>query len=79
MASTGPLGPNHRVFNDQERAVLEEFRDKYMEALSPDARKDLAVDSIFPNIFNYWKGLGMVFTLAQEEAKKAVCRDFSTK
>lgn len=76
MAST--LGANqHRVFNEQERAVLDAFKNQYLDAASPEARKDLAVEYIFPEIFNYWKSLGMVFTTAQENQKKTVCRIFN--
>jgi hypothetical protein len=80
MASTGNLGSNqHRVFNDQERTILEAFKDQYFDAPTPEARKELAKWVIFPEIFNYWKGLGMVFTTAQEDKKKAVCRILNSK
>lgn len=75
MASTRNLGANqHRVFNDRERAILEAFKAKYLDAPSAEARKEVARWDIFPEIFNHWKGLGMVFTIAQENKKKAVCR-----
>lgn len=63
-----------RIFNEQERAVLDGFKDQYMDTRSPAARKDLAKDKIFPGIFNYWKGVGIVYTKPQEVIKKAVCQ-----
>jgi hypothetical protein len=75
MASSGNLGANqHRVYNDQERNILNAFKEQYLDAPSPEARKELARWSIFPDIFNYWKGLGMVFSPAQEKKREDVCR-----
>jgi hypothetical protein len=80
MASTRNLGTNqHRVFNDRERAILEAFKDQYFDAPSAEARKELARWGIFPQIFNYWKDLGMVFTPAQEKKRKGVCKIFNSK
>ena len=80
MASTGQLGANqHWVFNEQERAVLDQFKTQYMDTPSPEARKDLTKEEIFPGIFNYWKGLGLIFTTTQEDKKKVVCWKFNSE
>jgi hypothetical protein len=56
-----PSGRPTRVYNTQEREVIDPFRDQYMDAGSPAARKTIAMIHIFPALFNYWASIGKVF------------------
>ncbi|KAF8801027.1 hypothetical protein BYT27DRAFT_7216453 [Phlegmacium glaucopus] len=53
-----PGGRLRRVYNVQERAVMDPFKSDYLNATSPSARKTIAQVHIFPALFNYWEGSG---------------------
>lgn len=63
----------HRVFNEQERAAIDEFKPLYMEATSPAGRLALAKAEIFPALFNYWKTLGRIYNDEETDLKSKVC------
>lgn len=56
-----PPGRLTRVYNPQEREVIDQFKDQYMDAKSPNARKTIATVYILPAIFSHWASLGKVF------------------
>lgn len=55
-----PFSPITRVYNQQELATINEFKNDYMEAATPAARKTICQFKIFPAIFNYWASIGEV-------------------
>lgn len=50
---TKPPGRAQRVYNQQERAAIDPFKDDYLNATTPAARKAIAQVHIFPALFNY--------------------------
>jgi hypothetical protein len=55
-----PSGRLTRIYNAQERAAIDVFKNQYLEATSPAARKTIAQAHIFPALFNYWISVGKV-------------------
>jgi hypothetical protein len=49
------------VYNKEERAVIDQFKTRYMAETSPAGRKNLAQMHIFPSLFNYWATHGYTF------------------
>jgi hypothetical protein len=81
MNTPGPLsggynGPLSRVYNEQERAAIDVFKDQYMEATSPGGRKTIAQVHVFPALFNYWASIGTVIDEKQKELRSLVCLIF---
>ena len=62
-----------RVYNKQERAAINLFKEKYMEATTSGARKTIAQLDIFPSLFNYWKSIGKVYDAKKTRMKSNVC------
>jgi len=62
----------HRVYNKQERAAIDVFKDKYMKATTPEARKTIAQLHIFPALFNHWKNIGKVYNKKKTRMKSDV-------
>ena len=62
----------HRVYNEQERASIDVFKNKYMEATTAAARKSIAQLEIFPALFNYWKSIGKVFSTEEIKMRSNV-------
>jgi len=54
-----PVGPVRRVFNQQERALIDPFKPEYMNTTTPASRKTIAQVHIFPALFNYWAENGV--------------------
>lgn len=48
-----------RVYNDEERAVINPFKTEYMETTTPGQRKAIAQGQIFPALFTYWSSIGV--------------------
>ena len=66
--TTTPAASKHvRVYTDQERAVIEPFKEDYYNAKTPKERKILAQLYILPDLFNYWDSLGL--DISEEEKK----------
>ncbi|KAF8814631.1 hypothetical protein BYT27DRAFT_7249670 [Phlegmacium glaucopus] len=55
-----PSGRLTRIYNAQERAVIDVFKAQYLEATSPAGRKTIAQVHIFLALFNHWIGVGQV-------------------
>jgi hypothetical protein len=80
MASNGQLNANrHRVYNARELEKIDSYKERYLKIPTPIERKDFAQDVIFPEVFNYWIELGMVFSAAEETKKKKVCGKFNSE
>ena len=62
-----------RVYNIQEHAVIDKFKDKYLEAMTSSMRKTIAQLEIFPALFNYWKGIGKIYDNKKTRMKSNVC------
>jgi hypothetical protein len=71
-----PSGRLTRVYNAQERNVIDPFKSQYMDATSPAARKTIAKVHIFPAIFNYWSNMGQVMDDREMVLRATVCFAF---
>jgi hypothetical protein len=65
-----------RVYNQEERNVINQFKSPYMEATSPAARKDIAQMEIFPSLFNYWASIGEVIGTDEHKLRSEVCSKY---
>jgi hypothetical protein len=65
-----PIGGRRRVYNEQERKVIDPFKDAYMKTETPAERKAIAQIDIFPALFTYWSSIGE--DLNTEETKKRI-------
>ena len=72
LVGSNLTGSLKRVYNEQERAAIDIFKDRYMEATTPANRKTLAQLEIFPSLFNYWKSLGKVYSKRKIQKKSDV-------
>lgn len=75
LPSARPSGRLTRVYNTRERAVIDPFKERYMEASSSAARKTIAIVHIFPALFNYWASVGKVVDDKDLELRSTVCRN----
>ena len=64
-----PGGRATRVYNAEERAVIDVFKTQYMAATTPTARKTIAQVHILPAIFNFWAGWGQTFNDTEMEMR----------
>ncbi|KAF8801049.1 hypothetical protein BYT27DRAFT_7262369 [Phlegmacium glaucopus] len=55
-----PSGRLTRIYNTQEHGAINVFKNQYLEATSPAARKTIAQVHILPALFNYWISVGQV-------------------
>ena len=70
------FGQIRRVYDKQERAVINLFKNEYMEATSPSARKLVCQLNIFPALFNYWETIGVVLDDDEKVSRGKVGRVF---
>ena len=49
----------HRVYNENERKVIDPFKSQYLTTTTPAQRKSLAQAHIFPALFTYWSSVGI--------------------
>lgn len=69
-----PFGRLTRVYNAEERAVIDAFKPQYMEASSAASRKQIAHMHIFPALFNHWASIGQVIDTEEEvQLRSDVC------
>jgi hypothetical protein len=61
----------HQHYTDEERAVLNGYKDQYIKETTPDGRKQLARSTIFPAIFNYWSSRGILITTNAEIGRRS--------
>lgn len=71
--SDNPSGQQiqNRVYDQYERAAIDVFKNEYLEATTPAARKMLAQLKIFPALFNYWESIGVIIN---EEKRKLLSK-----
>lgn len=62
-----------QVYNKGELEVINKFKDQYMAAPSPGQRKIIAQTQMFPMLFNYWKGKGIIYQNKDLRIKSNVC------
>src|ERR1700679_1153201 len=67
-----PTGPLKRVYNAQERAVINPFKEDFLNAATPAARKAIAQVHMFPALFNYWDSIGITINDDEMEARSNV-------
>ena len=53
-----PVDARRRVYNEQERLLIDPFKAAYMKTESPGERKTIAQIDIFPVLFTYWSSIG---------------------
>jgi hypothetical protein len=70
--STDITDNQHRVYNVHERASIDVFKIKYMEATTPAARKSIAQLDVFPALFNYWMSIGNIYSTEEIKMKSNV-------
>lgn len=66
-----------RVYNTQERQVIDAFKDSYMQASTPAVRTWIAKNQIWPAIFKYWTDNGDV--IDDSELQKRTVVSLSTQ
>jgi len=55
-----PGGRRTRVYNAQERAAIDPFKDEYLSTTSAAAGKTIAQNHIFPALWNYWASISQI-------------------
>ena len=61
-----------RVYNTQERQVIDAFKDSYMQASTPAVRTWIAKNQIWPAIFKYWTDNGDVIDDSELQKRTVV-------
>ena len=61
----------HQRYNDEERAILNVYKEQYIKETTADGRKQLARSTTFPAIFNYWSRQGISITTNAEIARRS--------
>lgn len=61
-----------RVYTDEERAVIDVYKSRYLEASSSASRKTIAQVEVFPALFNYWKDRGKIYKKKKTQMKADV-------
>jgi len=69
---TPPIGGRPRVYNPQEREVIDKFKARYMMTTSPAERKNLAQGEIFPAVFDHWSKTGVDLTPEETNIRSEV-------
>jgi hypothetical protein len=69
-----PIGDRPRVYNQQERDVIDPFKADYMKTTTPAERKTLAQGHIFPALFTYWSSIGRDLSPAQIDIRSEVSK-----
>lgn len=68
-----PPGRLTRVYNAQERAVIDPFKTQYMATTSAAARKTIAQVHILPALFNHWDRIGEAVSGNDMRMRTMVC------
>jgi hypothetical protein len=69
---TPPISGRPRVYNPQEREVIDKFKARYMMTTSPAERKNLAQGEIFPAVFDHWSKTGVDLTPEETNIRSEV-------
>jgi hypothetical protein len=70
------IGGRRRVYNEPERKVIDQYKERYMATTTPSQRKNIAKGEMFPHLFNYWSSLGLVFSQEEENRRSDVSKNF---
>lgn len=54
-----PIGVHRHIYNEEERNIIDPFKEDYMKTTSPSERKAIAQAHIFPALFTYWSSIGV--------------------
>lgn len=54
-----PSDSRRRVYNEEERKLIDPFKSDYMTTTTPAQRKAIAQAHIFPALFTYWSSIGV--------------------
>jgi hypothetical protein len=73
----GPAGHNHRMYNAEERAVIDPFKSEYLNATTPAERKSIAQLQIFLKLFNHWHDNGEKFSEDEMKKRSGVSETFN--
>ena len=68
-----PSGGRRRVYNEEERKVINPFKEAYMKTENPAQRKEIAQIDIFPALFTYWSSVGEDLSPDATNKKTEVC------
>ena len=71
---TPPIGVRKKVYEDDERDVINPFKDDYMKATTPAERKSIAQNLIFPALFSHWSEIGVDLNPEEENRRSEVSR-----
>jgi hypothetical protein len=67
-----PITVRRRAYNEDERLVINKFKEDYMKSTSPAERKTIAQVKIFPAIFEYWSSIGVDLNPAEQDKRSQV-------
>jgi len=59
------------LYNSEERAVINVYKEEYLKAASAQERKQLTQNKILPALFNYWSEKGI--DLSDPRPRTKVC------
>jgi hypothetical protein len=63
---------DNRVYNEEERDLINSFKDSYMAARTPTERRMITQTNILPKLFNYWKDRGKKYNKRDTKTKTNV-------
>ena len=73
---TAQAGRLRRIYDDQERAVIDPFKPDYLKATTPTGRKTIAQVHIFPALFNHWASRGVELNTKEMQTRTEVSNTF---
>ena len=66
-----PTGVRRRIYNEQERLVINPFKEGYMSAGTPAQRKNIAKE-LFSKLFSYWSSIGLDLETDESNRRQGV-------
>jgi hypothetical protein len=73
-----PNRRHRRVYNKEERKVMNPFKADYLKTTTPAQRKAMAKGDIFPALFTYWSSCGVNLTTDEMDTREEVSRLLKT-
>lgn len=67
-----PAGGLERVYDEDERLIIDPFKKDYLNATSPGARKRVTEAFILPKLFEHWAKIGKPVPQDETEARTKV-------
>ena len=63
------------VYSDEERRLIDPFKEEYMKTTTPSEQKTIAQVKIFPALFTYWLSIGVDLNPGEMDRRSEVsCR-----